>query len=133
MNQEMESMYSNKVWELVEAPNGVKPIGCKWIYKRKRGVDGRVETFKAILVAEGFTQKEGIDYEETFSPVAMLKSIRILLSIVVVLDYKVGKWMSRLPFLTGILKKTSTCSNQMDLYKKAKNTWYVSCRDPFMD
>ena len=58
MNQEIESMYSNKVWELVEAPNGVKPIGCKWIYKRKRGVDGKVETFKARLVAEGFTQKE---------------------------------------------------------------------------
>ena len=55
MNQEMESMYSNKVWEHVEAPNGVKPIGCKWIYKRKRGVDGRVETFKARLVAKGFT------------------------------------------------------------------------------
>lgn len=66
MNQEMESIYSNKVWELVEAPNGVKSIECKWIYKRKRGVDGRVETFKERLVAKGFTQKEGIDYEETF-------------------------------------------------------------------
>ena len=62
----MESMYSNKVWELVEAPNWVKPIGCKWIYKRKRGIDGRVKTFKARLVAKRFTQKEGIDYEEHF-------------------------------------------------------------------
>ena len=82
-------MYSNKVWELVEAPNEVKLIGCKWIYKRKRGVDERVETFKARLVAKGFTQKEGIDYEETFSSVAMLKSIRILLSIAAVLDYEI--------------------------------------------
>lgn len=89
MNQEMKSMYSNKVWELVETPNWVKPIGCKWIYKRKRGVNRRMETFKARLVAKWFTLKEGIDYEETFSPVTMLKSIRILLSIAAVLDYEI--------------------------------------------
>ncbi|KAL2465527.1 cysteine-rich RLK (RECEPTOR-like protein kinase) 8 [Abeliophyllum distichum] len=89
MNTEMESMYSNQVWELVDAPKGIKSIGCKWVYKRKRGVDGKVETFKARLVAKGFTQREGIDYEETFSPVAMLKSIRILLSIAAHYDYEV--------------------------------------------
>ena len=53
MDREMESMYSNSVWSLVEAPKGVKPIGCKWIYKRKRGSDGKVKTFKARLVAKG--------------------------------------------------------------------------------
>ncbi|KAH9697830.1 hypothetical protein KPL71_023776 [Citrus sinensis] len=105
MNQEMESLYSNKVWELVEAPNGVKPIGCKWIYKRKKGVDGRVETFKARLVAEGFTQKEGIDYEETFSTVAMLKSIRILLSIAAVLDYEIWQMDVKTAFLNGHLEE----------------------------
>ena len=85
----MESMDSNQVWDLVEAPANIKPIGCKWIYKRKRGSDGKVETFKARLVAKGYTQREGIDYEETFSPVAMLKSIRILLSIAACLDFEI--------------------------------------------
>ena len=55
INHEMEFMYSNQVWKLVDLPEGVKPIGCKWIYKRKRGADGRVESFKARLVAKGYT------------------------------------------------------------------------------
>ena len=66
MDLEMDSMYSNQVWELVDLPEGVKPIGCKQIYKRKRGADGRVETYKASLEAKGYTEKEVIDYEETF-------------------------------------------------------------------
>ncbi|KAH9656854.1 hypothetical protein KPL70_022837 [Citrus sinensis] len=116
MNQEMESMYSNKVWELVEAPNGVKPIGCKWIYKRKRGVDGKVETFKARLVAEGFTQKEGINYEETFSPVAMLKSIRILLSIAAQPDGFIQKGQEHM-----------VCKLQRSIYglKQASRSWNI--------
>ena len=52
---EMESMYFNSVWKLVDLPEGVKPIGCKWIYKRKRYVAGKVQTFKAKLVAKGYT------------------------------------------------------------------------------
>ena len=70
-------------------PSGIKPIGCKWVYKRKKGIDGKVETFKARLVAKGYTQKKGIDYEENFSPIAMLKSIRILLSIAAHYDYEI--------------------------------------------
>ena len=66
MKSELHSMYSNQVWDIAKAPNGIKPVGCKWVCKRKRGIDGKVETFKAWLVAKGYTQKEGIDYEETF-------------------------------------------------------------------
>ena len=57
MKSKLDSMYSNQIWDLVEVPNGNKPVGCKWVYKRKRGVDGKVETFKARLVAKGCTQK----------------------------------------------------------------------------
>ena len=84
----MESMYSNQVWLLVDPPDGVKPIGYKWVYKRKSGVDGKVETFMARLVAKGYTQNEGFDYEETFSLVAMIKSIKILLAIAAHMDYE---------------------------------------------
>ena len=57
MKSKMESMYSNQVWDLIEPPNEIKPIGYKWIYKKKRGADGKVETFKATLVTKEFTQK----------------------------------------------------------------------------
>ena len=73
MDIEMQFMYFNSVKELVDQPDGVKPISCKWIYKRKRDQAGKVHTFKARLVAKCYTQREGVDYKETFSPIAMLK------------------------------------------------------------
>ena len=75
MKSKMESMKVNDVWILVDPPEGVKPIGCKWVFKRKRGADEKVETYKAHLVAKGYRQHYGIDYDEIFSSVAMLKSI----------------------------------------------------------
>jgi len=99
IKSELELLYSNNVWSLVKAPNDIKPIGCKWVYKRKRGVDGKVETFKARLVTKGFTQKEGIDYEETFSPIAMLKSIQLLLAIAAHFDYEIWQMDVKTAFL----------------------------------
>ena len=84
----------------------VKPIGCKLIYKRKRGTNGRMETFKERLVAKGYTQKKCIDYEETFSPMAMLKFIRILLSIAAHLDYDIWQMDVKMTFLNGHLEKS---------------------------
>ncbi|KAL0455152.1 UNVERIFIED_CONTAM: hypothetical protein Slati_0854400 [Sesamum latifolium] len=81
MKFEMDSMGSNQVWTLVDHPKGVRPVGCKWVYKRKLGADGEVTAFKARLMAKGYTQRLGVDFEETYSPVAMAKSIRILLAI----------------------------------------------------
>ena len=89
MKSEIDSMYSNQVWTLVDPPDGINPIGYKWVFKRKIGADGQVETYKAKLVAKGFRQKHDIDYDETFSPIAMLKSIWILVAIVAYLDYEI--------------------------------------------
>ena len=82
-------MYANQVWTLVNPPEGVKPIGCKWVFKKKIDVDGNLQTYKARLVIKGFKIIHGIDYDETFSPVAMVKSIRILLAITAYKDYEI--------------------------------------------
>ena len=82
-------------------PGNIKPIGCKWVYTRKRGPDGRIETFKARLVTKGYTQKEVIYYEETFSPVAMLKSIQIFLSIPAHFDCNIWQMDIEMIFLNS--------------------------------
>uniref|UniRef100_A0A2N9EWE6 Reverse transcriptase Ty1/copia-type domain-containing protein n=1 Tax=Fagus sylvatica TaxID=28930 RepID=A0A2N9EWE6_FAGSY len=105
MESEMDSMYINQVWTLVDKPESIKPIGCKWIYKRKLGPTGKVETYKARLVAKGYTQKASIDYEETFSPVTMLKSIRILLSIAAHYDYEIWQMDVKTAFLNGYIRE----------------------------
>ena len=103
MKSEMESMSENKVWTLVDLPNGVKPIGCKWVYKIKTDKDGNAYIYKAKLVAKGYKQFHGIDYNETFSPVAMLKSIQILLAIAAFFDYQIWLVDVKTAFLNGFL------------------------------
>jgi hypothetical protein len=105
MKSEMESMYENQVWNLVDPPEGVKPIECKWIFKRKTDADGNVTIHKARLVAKGFRQVQGVDYDETFSPVAMLKSVRILLAIAAYFDYEIWQMDVKTAFLNGNLSE----------------------------
>src|SRR4051794_7142504 len=81
MRSEIESMGDNQVWNLVDLPDGFKSIECKWIYKKKIDMDGNVHIHKAQCVAKGFRKAQGVDYDETFSPIAMLKSIQIILAI----------------------------------------------------
>ena len=93
-------MYNNQVWNLVDPPKGAKAIGCKWVHKIKHDM-----TFKSRLVAKGFKQTHGIDYDETFSHAVMLKSIRILLAIAAYYDYKIWRMDVKTAFLNGNLLK----------------------------
>jgi len=91
MKDEMKSMQDNDVWNLVEFPKGVKPIGCKWIFKTKRHSKGNVERYKACLVTKGFTQKEDIDYKEKFSPVSSKDSFRTIMALVAHYDLELHR------------------------------------------
>ncbi|KAJ9566373.1 hypothetical protein OSB04_002339 [Centaurea solstitialis] len=103
MKAEMQSMYDNQVWELTDLPQHCRAVGRKWVFKKKTDMDGNVHTFKARLVAKGFTQTHGIDYDETFSPVAMLKSIRILMAISAYFNYEIWQMDVKTAFLNGKL------------------------------
>ncbi|GJS49030.1 retrotransposon protein, putative, ty1-copia subclass [Tanacetum coccineum] len=81
MNTEMQSMKDNQVWILVELPHNGRTVGSKWLFKKKTDMDGNVHTFKARLVAKDYTQTYGVDYGETFSHIADIRAIRILLTI----------------------------------------------------
>ena len=82
----MKSMKENHVWKLVELLKRHKTIGNKWVFIVKRKADGTIERYKACLVAKSYTQKEGIDYDETFSSIVRFASIHLILAIVVSLD-----------------------------------------------
>nr|GEW10707.1 hypothetical protein [Tanacetum cinerariifolium] len=105
MNVEMQSMKDNKVWVLVELPPNGITVGSKWLFKKKTDMDGNVHIYKARLVEKGYTQTPGIDYEETFSPVADIRAIRILIAIAAYYDYKIWKIDVKTAFLNGYLNK----------------------------
>nr|GEY78232.1 retrotransposon protein, putative, Ty1-copia subclass [Tanacetum cinerariifolium] len=105
MNAEMQSMIDNKVWVLIDLPLNCKTVGSKWVFKKKTDIDGIVHTYKARLVAKGYTQLYGVDYEETFSPVADIRAIRILIYISAFYDYEIWQMDVKTAFLNGYLNE----------------------------
>lgn len=106
MLEEMDAMEKNKTWTLTELPRGVKAIKCKWIFKSKFNADGELVKHKARLVARGFTQRYGIDYVETYSPVARYTSIRCLIAIAARRDMEIYQMDAVTAFLQGKLTET---------------------------
>nr|GEY76058.1 hypothetical protein [Tanacetum cinerariifolium] len=105
MNVEMQSMKYNEVWVLVELPPNGKTVGSKWLFKKKTDMDENVHIYKALFVAKGYTQTPGIDYEETFSPVADIRAIRILIAIAAYYDYEIWQMNIKTAFVNGYLNE----------------------------
>ena len=143
MQKEIESLLKNLTWELVPRPKGRKIVTCKWIFKKKEGTtpDEGIR-YKARLVARGFTQKEGVDYNEIFSPVVRHTSIRVLLAIVAHYDLELEQLDVKTAFLHGLLeediymtqpegfvvpgKEDYVCKLKKSLYglKQSPRQWY---------
>ncbi|KAG8497200.1 hypothetical protein CXB51_008576 [Gossypium anomalum] len=125
MNEEMQSLHKNRTWELVTLPKGKKAIGCKWVYAKKEGFLGKNEIrYKARLVAKGYAQKEGIDYNEVFSPVVKHSSIRILLALVAQYDLELVQLDVKTAFLPGDLEE-EIYMTQPDGFKKLQEGTFI--------
>lgn len=105
MEEEYESLMKNKTWVVTTLSESRQAIKCKWVFKRKHRADGTVERYKARLVAKGYSQRPGIDYTETFSPVARLESIRLLLAIVAKYNLEKLHFDVKTQFLHGYLSE----------------------------
>ncbi|KAJ0492486.1 putative RNA-directed DNA polymerase [Helianthus annuus] len=105
MNKEMEALFRNNTWTLVDLPPGRKPIGCKWVYKVKYKSSGEIERFKARLVAKGFNQREGLDFGETFSPVVKMVTVRCIIALAVQNDWPMFQLDINNAFLYGTINE----------------------------
>ncbi|RDY14563.1 hypothetical protein CR513_00359, partial [Mucuna pruriens] len=101
MKDELKYMQGNDIWDLVELLEGVKHIGCKCIFETKKDSKGNIERYKARLVSKGFTQKESIDYKETFSPVSSKDSFKIIMALVAHFDLELHQMDVKTAFLNG--------------------------------
>ncbi|KAM7494813.1 hypothetical protein LguiB_029422 [Lonicera macranthoides] len=105
INDEMDSLESNRTWHLVDLPPGCKTIGCKWILKKKLNPDGTVDKYKARLVVKGYRQRENVDLFDTYSPVTRITSIRVLIALASLHDLVVHQMDVKTAFLNGELEE----------------------------
>lgn len=109
MAEELQSFSDNAVWEVVHAPENVSVVQCKWVLKKKFDHENKVR-YRARLVAKGFTQKAGVDYLDTFSPVIRHSTLRLLLAMSVQMNMNVTHLDVTTAFLNGFLKKVFSCT-----------------------
>ena len=105
MIEEYQSIMKNDVWDVVPRPEGKSVVTSKWIYKIKHAADTSIEKYKARFVALGFSQKEGIDYEENIAPVARYTSIRSVLCLATVMKWKIHQMDVNIAFLNGVVEE----------------------------
>jgi len=103
MKNEIKALNINETWSITDLPPGKRSIGCKWVYKLKFNADGKIERYKARLLAKGYTQVEGIDYHETFSPVAKIMTIRLLIAVAAAKNWHLDQLDVNNTFLHGDL------------------------------
>ena len=103
IKSEVDSILQNHTWELVDLPPGSKPLGYKWIFKRKMKADGSIDKYKARLVIKGYRQKEGLDYFDTYSPVSRITSIRMIIAIAALRNLEIHQMDVKTAFLNGDL------------------------------
>lgn len=106
MHEEMKSLKTNNTWEITNFPDDRRAIGCKWVFKAKTNIDGTVQRYKARLVAQGFSQKFGTDYNEIFAPVVRQATFRTLLSVASQKKLMVEHLDAKTAFLNGNLEET---------------------------
>lgn len=105
MQQEMDSIEKNQTWKLTSLPTGHKAIGLKWVYKLKKDSKGGIVKHKAHLIVKGYVQKQGVDYEEVFTPVTRLETVRLLLALVAKNGWEVHHLDVKTAFLNGELQE----------------------------
>ena len=101
--EEYNSIMKNDVWEVVPRLEGKSVVTSKWLYKIKHAADGNIKKYKAQFAARGFSEIEGVDYDETFAPVARFSLIRAVISVVAVMGWKIRQMDVKTAFLNGLL------------------------------
>jgi hypothetical protein len=105
MTEEYQSIIKNDVWEIVPRPKSKDVVSAKWLFQIKHAADGSIEKYKARFVTHGFSQKEGIDYEETFSPMARYTSIRTIIALAAKMKWKLHQMDVKIAFLNGVIEE----------------------------
>jgi hypothetical protein len=123
MLEELEMLQRNDTWQLVKLPKDRKPVGSKWVYKIKRGPNGEIERYKARLVAQGFSQQSGIDYNETFAPVAGLGSLRTILALCAQYGLEVAQMDVKGAYLNGELEEEIYMRQAEGFEVEGKEDW----------